>query len=526
MRHLLLVCFFIFYAAVNVSPAQDRDTNAANDTAAGPSKRTGSKTGAVDRLSLSELIHRVVAQNQQIQIQKAEWDIKQAEEKGTHAIFEPDFVTSAEYEDNSQKNTPQESLNRLGEDVYTERNWDYSVGLEGLVPTGAKVNLGYELRQLSNTVTKDLTDEKDEYEMYLGLSVRQPILKNAGIETTKTAIRVAQKESQVSFQEYRREMMQTVSKAAAVYWDFYRTQENLILRQESVRIADKILVDNRQRHRTGKMAETEVLEAMAGVSSRKALSSEAQHEHREAANRLSKLLSVPHSQETMRFEATDKPVIDFIDKLDFDVVAIMQRAFELQPEYLAAHERLEQADVKLSFAKNQRWPELDLIASYGFNGLDFSRGDSWDQIEDGDFETWSVGVEFRLPIGGGIKSRSELRKARLEIKSQLSTLKDIEVNLTNNIDTTLHHITSAEEQRQYADGIVKIRKRLLDAELARLDAGKSSTRLILEKEDDYRNAKEIALKNRVELQTALVELELAGGTILLNNGVEIMELEL
>jgi outer membrane protein TolC len=225
----------------------------------------------------------------------------------------------------------------------------------------------------------------------------------------------------------------------------------------------------------------------------------------------------------MRFEATDKPVID---KLDFNVVAIMRRAFELQPEYLAAHERLEQADVKLAFAKNQRWPELDLIGSYGFNGLDFSRGDSWDQIENGDFETWSVGVEFRLPIGGGIKSRSELRKARLEIKSQLSTLKDIEVNLTNNIDTTLHLISSAEEQRQYADGIVKIRKRLLDAELARLDAGKSSTRLILEKEDDYRYAREIALKNRVELQTAMVELELAGGTILLNNGVEIMELEL
>jgi outer membrane protein TolC len=187
---------------------------------------------------------------------------------------------------------------------------------------------------------------------------------------------------------------------------------------------------------------------------------------------------------------------------------------------------LEQADVKLSFAKNQRWPELDLIASYGFNGLDFSRSDSWDQIENGDFNAWSVGVEFRLPIGGGIKSRSELTKARLEIKSELSTLKDIEVNLTNNIDTTLHLISSAEEQRQYADGIVKIRKRLLDAELARLDAGKSSTRLILEKEDDYRYAREIALKNRVELQTALVELELAGGTILINNGVEIMEVEL
>ena len=116
-----------------------------------------------------------------------------------------------------------------------------------------------------------MADEDDEYQMYLGVNLRQPLLKNAGIETTKTAIRVAQRESQASFQEYRQEMMRKVSEAASVYWDFYRAQENLILIRESVRIAEKILIDNRQRHRTGKMAKTEVLEAMAGVASRKTL---------------------------------------------------------------------------------------------------------------------------------------------------------------------------------------------------------------------------------------------------------------
>ncbi|MBT8372356.1 MAG: TolC family protein, partial [Deltaproteobacteria bacterium] len=452
----------------------------------------------------------------------AQWDIKQAEEKGTHAIFEPEFVTAAEFEDNSQRNTPQESLNRLGEADYDEQNWNYNFGIEGLVPTGAKLNLDYELSQLSNSVTDSLTNKDDEYQMYLGLSLRQPLLKNAGIGTTKTAIRVAQRESQASFQEYRQEMMHTISKAAKVYWDFYRAQENLTLIKESVRIADKVLIDNRQRHRTGKMAKTEVLEAMAGVASRRVLASEAQHEHREAANRLNKVLSVTPSQENPRIEVIDKPVVD---KLDFDGKAVLQKAFELRPEYLEARERLEKANIKLAFAKNQRWPELDLVASYGHNGLDFSSSGSWDQIEKADFKSWAVGVEFRVPIGGGIKSRSELTKAKLEIKSQLLALKDIEVIVTNNIDTAMHHISSAEEQRQHADGNVGLRKRLLDSELARLDAGKSSTRLILEKEDDYRNAKEFALKNRVELQTALTELELAGGTILLKHGAEIMEIK-
>jgi outer membrane protein len=523
IRYLTLICIFIFYAAGHANPSQVRAADAPVGHATGLSKSSVIKAGAVKRISLTELIRRVVVQNQQIQIQEAQWGIKQAEEAGTHAIFEPEFVSSAEYEDNSQRNTVQESINRLGEEVYTERNWDYNFTLEGLVPTGGKVSLGYEMRDLSNSVTKSVADEDDEYEMFLGVNLRQPLLKNAGIETTKTAIRVAQRESQASFQEYRQEMMRKVSEAASVYWDFYQAQENLVLIRESVRIAEKILIDNRQRHRTGKMAKTEVLEAMAGVASRKTLYSEAQHEHRETANRLSKVLSIPPSQKSLRFEATDKPVVD---NLDFDEQAILKRAFELQPAYLEAHERLNKADIKLAYAKNQRWPELDLVASYGFNGLDFSRSESWDQIKNGDYETWSVGLEFRVPIGGGVKSRSELRKAKLEIKSQLLELKDIEVIVNNNIDTALHQIASSDEQRQYAEGIVELRKRLLDSELARLDAGKSSTRLILEKEDDYRNAKEFALKNNVELQTALIELELTGGTILLTHNIEIMDTEL
>ncbi len=523
MRCVPLICMLIFLAAAHAVPAQARDATVAVATSADLDKRSENGSKAVTRLSLTELIRQVVAQNQQIQIQKTQWDIKQAEEAGTYAIFEPEFVSATTYEDNNQRNTVQESINRLGENVYNEQNWDYSYTLEGLVPTGGKISLDYQLQDLSNSVTKSVADEDNEYQMYLGFSLRQPLLKNAGIGTTKTAIHIAQSESQASFQEYRQKMMQTVGEATGVYWDFYQAQENLALIEESVRIAEKILIDNRQRHRTGKMAKTEVLEAEAGVASRKTLSSEAQHKYRQAANRLYKLLAVQPSQERPHFEATEKPVVE---KLEFDDQKILKQAFELQPAYLEAREELKKADIRLAFAKNQLWPELDLVGSFGFNGLDFSRGGSWDQIKNGDYETWTVGVEFRVPIGGGIKNRSELKKAQLETKSQLLSLKDIEVNVTNNIDTALHHIASAEEQRQYAEGIVDLRKQLLDAEMARLNAGKSSTRLILEKEDDYRKAKELALENSVELQTALTELDLAGGTILLNHDVEIMDVEL
>lgn len=105
-------------------------------------------------------------------------------------------------------------------------------------------------------------------------------------------------------------------------------------------------------------------------------------------------------------------------------------------------------------------------------------------------------------------------------------LKDIEIELKNRIDTAIDNVAKTTEQLQYAQQVIAIQKRLFDTELIKLEAGQSSSRLVLEKEDNYRSARETALTNIVKLQRALVEMELTSGTILQKYGVDIMETEL
>ena len=78
MVRWLFLILFIFNAAVDFGPVQDRDANAAIDTAAANSERSATEVGTFKRLSLVELIILLVAQYQQIQIQKAEWDFSSA----------------------------------------------------------------------------------------------------------------------------------------------------------------------------------------------------------------------------------------------------------------------------------------------------------------------------------------------------------------------------------------------------------------------------------------------------------------
>ncbi len=474
-------------------------------------------------LALADLVSLIIADNPQIKSDEAQWGIQQAGVNKAEAIFEPEFVTSLQLEDRSQKNTVEEAVSRQFESIYAERNWDYNAAVESLLPTGGKISLGYTYRRLSNTLTRTLTDEDREHQMFVGVSLTQPLLKNAGIDVTQAAIRVAKAESDVAFQEYRQGMMQTVGEATSTYWSFFQAQEKLRMRQESLHIAEQLLNDSLERYRTGKMAETEVLEARIGVATRRALQIEARQGHIEAMNRLRTLIALKAGLTTPKIEATEHPQLK---QFAADRPSAMRRAFKLRPEYLAAQKKIERAGIKVAYAKNQLWPELDLKASYGLNGLDFSKDDSWDQIEEQDYDDWSVGLELRVPLQGNQDGKAEMQKAKLEQTRALLSLKSIEVELTNHIDTAVHNIQNASEKLGYSVSVVEIHQQLLEAEQARLKAGRSNSRLVLEKEENFQKAQEIALKDLVSLQQALLEFDMETGSILASNGVEIMEVEL
>lgn len=474
-------------------------------------------------LALADLLALVVADNQQIKSHEAQWGIQKTGVDKASAIFEPEFINSLRLVDRSQKNTIEEAVSRQFESVYAERNWDYNASVQGLLPTGGKLSLGYTFRQLSNTLTRTLTDQDQEYQMLLGFTLTQPLLRNAGIGITRAGINMAEADSNVAFQEYRQGMMRTVGDAATTYWTFFQAQEKLRLREESLHIAERLLNDSLERYRTGKLAETDVLEARIGVASRRAQQSEARQEHIEAMNRLRTLIALAVGQDTPKLEATERPQQE--QSLPVRQTAI-QRAFKLRPEYLATQIKIERAGIKIAYVENQLWPELDLKASYGLNGLDFTMGDSWDQIEGHDYNDWSVGLEMRVPLEGNLEGKAELQKAKLERTRALLSFKSIEIELTNNIDTAVHNIQNASEQLGYAVRVAEIQKQLLETEQMRLEAGRSNSRLILEKEENFQKAQEVALKNLVNQQKALIVLELETGSILARYGVEIMEVEL
>ncbi len=242
-------------------------------------------------LTLASLIQRVLTHNETVQTKLLEIEITRRKYRAEKGIFEPELVLDYEHQDNQRETTSLDFFQNLSQ-VLNEQNNIYTSGLESLVPTGAKLHLGYTLRDLRNNYQGRLNPMfgNGEFVTFAGASLTQPLLKNAGTAATMANIRLAAVTSEIAFEEYRRQLMLTLSTAEAAYWNLYLAQEQMLSLKQSVALAESILNDTQASLKVGRGAELDVLEAQAGLALRRSKQAEARQLFFEAVNRLNALV--------------------------------------------------------------------------------------------------------------------------------------------------------------------------------------------------------------------------------------------
>ena len=82
-----------------------------------------------------------------------------------------------------------------------------------------------------------------------------------------------------------------------------------------------------------------------------------------------------------------------------DRAGFLATAFENRYDYRGQVLNAESQNIRLRFAKNQLLPELDLVATYGLNGLGYTAGSGFSDTFSADHPQFSVGVQFQYPLG-------------------------------------------------------------------------------------------------------------------------------
>lgn len=480
-------------------------------------------------LRLNDLRRMVLEQNDQIQMRLQDAEVSERLHRAEKGIFEPQLVGGAEYFDTSRPNNRQQSaqLGFFARPFYLERNTLYNAGIEFLLGTGAKLRTGYMLRDLNNNVgAAEGTPGQlmgQQYESFAGLNLTQPLLKNAGWGATTAKIRLSAISSKIAFHEYRRQILLVLASAEAAYWDLHLAQEQVRIGTDSLETAKKVLKDLQTRMEVGKSSELEVMQAQAGLAARKAKLEQAQQTAFDYASRISSLYSRNIGAQASLPKAVDVP--ELVDDRTSKVESYTQ-AFRKNPDYLIRAEQVKQENLRVAYLKNQRLPQLDLKASYGLNGLSSNIVQSMDDWGGREYPAWSLGFEFRVPLGGGIKERNELEAGKLGKIRALSALKEAEVQVFNLVDTALRKIELHRNSLTNSRSVIGFHEKLLAAQLDRLAVGSVDSRVVLETEEKLSEARATAVESMVMERKARLELEAVRGTLLLARDAEVDLFEL
>ncbi len=468
-------------------------------------------------MTLEQTLSQVLEANLRIQVSQLDHEIAEERAKAEWSIFEPRLLLTLAQEANNRENTSQQFLSQRVS-VFDERNDIYSVAVEGVIPTGATVRVGSQIRALDNNL---ISHGKEEWESYSGVTLTQPLLKNRGWEAVSTQIQLSASDSNVALQNYRGQLALVLSEAEMAYWELAGANALLELSGRSVETAEVILKDNQERFEAGKTTELEVLQAEAGLALRKSYYEESEQRRVDAASRLNAFLgrkanesSMVIPSESLEGAGSTLPVTE----------ALMQ-SFESHPAYLAQKERCEQAGIRLVYAENEKLPQLDLRASYGYNGLGNNLKGTYDQgFIKRDFPSWYLGLELSYPLTNGKREKHQVAAAQLRKRQALLELSAIEIDLINRIHVLVDKVDSLRNRSGALEQVVDLHKRVLENEQEYLKAGKSESRKVLEAEEDLSNALLESLSASLELRRSLVDLLVQQGSYLDKRGFELTEL--
>src|SRR5258706_9331398 len=123
-----------------------------------------------------------------------------------------------------------------------------------------------------------------------------------------------------------------------------------------------------------------------------------------------------------------------------------------------------------------------------------------------------MGVELRIPIGGGIRARNDLAAARISEEKALRTFRDTENQILNAIDTALKKAASRREGIQSYQTIVTFSQNLLNTQLERLKVGRVESRKVLEVKADLPQARQGVTEPQVQYRRPFLGKELVEGS--------------
>jgi outer membrane protein TolC len=322
----------------------------------------------------------------------------------------------------------------------------------------------------------------------VGITIYQPLLKNAGKEATELGISQDEYAYAGSLESFRDNVIQTVFSVVSEYNRLYVLHQLLESRQAALHSAQQLLQEIKATPKPGENYNIDIANTEYALSQR-------QTEYIEAARSVSSkeasLRYLIGVEQKLHILPIDPPSREEPAETEEQAIAL---SLEQRPDLKELHIQLESSELRAKVSKRNLLPDLALTAGGGFRGYaeDGTFSDTVSQISDGKGEYWSAGVRISFPLGNDL-AESDHRRNTLRTEQLKNKLTAAKWKIRDAIQEDNRSLISARLQMQEtAKSKVLAEQRVAQYQQSRR-VGKASVKDLLDAENDLIYARNLEL---------------------------------
>ncbi len=494
-------------------------------------------------LTLQQVIEKVLANDQALVIARIDRGEAGYNLTGAQGAFDPRAGFTA---GRTRAITPVASI--FGGSVsgkVSNETYQADPSISGLLP---EYGGSYKLDFLSSRQTTDnsLTFVNPQFNTSLNLNVTQPLWRGLHIDDSRYRVQVARRNIDLSVEQLRQHLIETVTQTIQTYWELEFALRNLDVQTQAVHLAEQQDSSNRRQVEQGLLAPVDVVQTQTQIATFQQNMLTAQQSVTAAENAL-KVLMLADRHDAMWNQAivTDGLADEKAAQrtLDEAVKSALESRPELKENMIAL--AINQLDVKR--AHEQSKPQLDATATLSTVGLAgiltpaatsgaFSAflpagaaispallggyGQSLTDLGSLHYTSATVGVTMSLPL----RNRTAIAQAAVaqsETKRLEAVRRQVEMAIEQDVRNSLQSVSTATARLDASSNARRYAEQQYASEQRQFQAGTSTVFLVLQRQTDLIAAMTREARAKADLGEASANLDRATARTLEARKIEV-----
>jgi outer membrane protein len=487
---------------------------------------------SVRPITLEQAVRLALENNLQLARVRYEPQIAQFRLSGNYSYYEPAFNASAEHRFSEREGQFIPATGLIAPASETEVD-AFGGGLGGVLPyTGLRYDINSGFSHVTGNAGPTGAGGIDEYSADVGITLTQPLLRDAWIDARRLDIKLAKKDLKISEYTLTTQVMDVVNRVEQAFYDLIGAIDAVKAREIALSLAQRLLSENRKRVQVGTMAPLDEKQAESEAALRQAELILARSEVTRFENILKSLISNNY-QEWHEVTLVPQEKLLAVPQT-YDLQESWQNGLTYRPDYLQAKERLERQGIVVSFTRNQLFPALDIVGTYGRGGLDrrspfsptnaafqdSSFSGTLNDIREETNPRYSYGMVLTVPLTFRAE-RARHNEAKALLNQTKLDLQIVHQDILIGIDDAMKAARAAYERVQATRAAREFAEIALDAEQKKLDNGRSTSFVVLQLQRNLTSNRADEIDALSDYNKALAVLSLREGTILRKNKVSV-----